>query len=210
MRTLEFFSFLIFLKCLQDVRAPFSIFCSHSSFSPLPPLLSLLPAFTTFYSLQSDQIVFDLFNHFYLLHSFILPLRLYSFSLMAGIKKRNIYTSKSSDRRLASGKKAELYLHSAAAAPAKVSQHLNPKHFRLFVGNLGADVSDSVISASFGKYPSLSYVKVPVDPKTRENKGFGFVAFASSQDYLKAFKEMNGKYVGLRPVQLKRAEGKPK
>lgn len=129
---------------------------------------------------------------------------------MASIKKRNIYTAKSSDRRLASGKKAELYLHSASSAPVVVSSKLNPKHFRLFVGNLGPDATDSVLSAAFGKYKSLSYVSVPSDQRTKENKGFGFVAFASAEDYLKAFKEMNGKYVGLRPVQLKRAEGKPK
>lgn len=129
---------------------------------------------------------------------------------MAIPKKRNIYTAKSSDRRLASGKKAELYLHSSSAAPVVVSDKLNPKHFRLFVGNLGADASDAILSAAFSKYTSLSYVKVPMDPRTKENKGFGFVAFALSDDYLKAFKEMNGKYVGLRPVQLKRAEGKAK
>lgn len=129
---------------------------------------------------------------------------------MAVPKKRNVYTAKSSDRRLASGKKAELYLHSAKATPVTVSDKLNPKHFRLFVGNLGPDTTESTLSGAFGKYPSISYVKVPMDPKTKENKGFGFVAFASADDYLKAFKEMNGKYVGLRPVQLKRAEGKPR
>lgn len=129
---------------------------------------------------------------------------------MAVPKKRNVYTTKSSDRRLASGKKAELYLHSATAAPVTVSNKLNPKHFRLFVGNLGPDTTESTLSGAFGKYSSISYVKVPTDPKTKENKGFGFIAFASADDYLKAFKEMNGKYVGLRPVQLKRAEGKPR
>lgn len=124
--------------------------------------------------------------------------------------KRNIYTAKSSDRRLASGKKAELYLLSASSATVNVSNKLNPKHFRLFVGNIGPDTTEAILSAAFAKYSSISYVKVPLDAKTKENKGFGFVAFASSDDYLKAFKEMNGKYVGLRPVQLKRAEGKPR
>ncbi|KAM9913957.1 hypothetical protein OXX69_001098 [Metschnikowia pulcherrima] len=62
----------------------------------------------------------------------------------------------------------------------------------------------------FAKYASVSHVRVPMDNKSQKNKGFGFVAFASAEDYLKTFKEMNGRYVGSRPVQLKRAEGKPK
>ncbi|ODQ81233.1 hypothetical protein BABINDRAFT_160613 [Babjeviella inositovora NRRL Y-12698] len=82
----------------------------------------------------------------------------------------------------------------------------DPKHFRLFVGNLGVDATDELLGRAFSAYPSLSKVKVPMDPKSQANKGYGFVAFADSSDYLKAFKEMNGKYVGQRPVQLKRAE----
>lgn len=129
---------------------------------------------------------------------------------MARPSRGNVYTTKSSDRRVASGKKAELYLRSASKTPVVVLSTLNPKHFRLFVGNLGPDATDALLSGAFSKYASLSYVSVPMNASTKENKGFGFVAFASADDYLKAFKEMNGKYVGLRPVQLKRAEGKLK
>lgn len=39
-----------------------------------------------------------------------------------------------------------------------------------------------------------------------KSKGFGFVAFADPEDYLKAWKEMNGKYIGSRPCRLKAAE----
>ncbi|KAL7663155.1 RRM domain-containing protein [[Candida] zeylanoides] len=82
----------------------------------------------------------------------------------------------------------------------------NPKHFRLFVGNLGPDANDALLTGAFGKYASLRKVKVPVDKRTGANKGYGFVAFESADDYFHAFKEMNGKYVGQHPVQLKRAE----
>ncbi|ODV89298.1 hypothetical protein CANCADRAFT_15279, partial [Tortispora caseinolytica NRRL Y-17796] len=81
----------------------------------------------------------------------------------------------------------------------------NAKHFRLFVGNLGPDVSDSVLEAAFAKYSSLAKVKVIMDHRTKTSKGYGFIAFEQAEDYLKAFKEMNGKYVGARPVTLKRA-----
>lgn len=132
--------------------------------------------------------------------------------------RKKKYNSKSSDRRLASGVRAEAFLHSTQQKPGSLNQGLkssgkdvwNPKHFRLFVGNLGEEATDEILTAAFAKYDSVSNARVPVDTKTQKNRGYGFVAFASADDYLKAFKEMNGKYVGLRPVQLKRAEGKTK
>lgn len=85
----------------------------------------------------------------------------------------------------------------------------NPNHFRLFVGNLGPDATDEMLIGAFEKYASMSKARVVKDHKG-ENKGYGFVAFEKAEDYLRAFKEMNGKYVGQRPVQLKRAQSKPK
>lgn len=116
--------------------------------------------------------------------------------------------SKSLDRRAAAGKRPDQYLHSRKKGHVTaLAQHegWNPKHFRLFVGNLGPDATDSILLAAFSKYPSLSKARVVQDRKG-ENKGYGFVAFGKAEDYLKAFKEMNGKYVGQRPVMLKRAE----
>ncbi|ODV62019.1 RNA-binding domain-containing protein, partial [Ascoidea rubescens DSM 1968] len=78
-------------------------------------------------------------------------------------------------------------------------------HFRMFVGNLGPDATEQMVQMAFGKFLSLAKVKVPVDRRTGQNKGYGFVSFASADDCLAAFKEMNGKYIGQHPVQLKRA-----
>lgn len=154
-----------------------------------------------------------------------------------GVKKP-INTTKSSDRRLAGGRRPDNYLHSAIlsrspgvevksfkSTNAAVSSEKtvkrqgggkswedssllewNPKHFRLFVGNLGEDANDELLATAFGRYPTMSKVKVPVDNRTKKNKGFGFVAFESAEDYFQAFKEMNGKYIGQHPVHLKRAE----
>ena len=130
------------------------------------------------------------------------------------------------DGKHISAKKAASYLHSAR----QQGQHLkssssssnnntgstkepswNPKHFRLFVGNLGPDATDDLLRGAFSKYKSLSNVHVPMhngNGKDRKPKGFGFVAFADADDYLQAFKDMNGKYIGQFPVQLKRAESK--
>ncbi|ANB13455.1 Nam8p [Sugiyamaella lignohabitans] len=81
----------------------------------------------------------------------------------------------------------------------------DPTHFRLFVGNLSPGVTDSNLIQGFKKYPTMSKCKVVMDHRTGKNKGYGFVAFKDADDYFRAFKEMNGKYIGLRPIQLRRA-----
>ena len=78
--------------------------------------------------------------------------------------------------------------------------------FRMFVGNLGTEVSDEIISSAFRKYKSFQKGKVVRDKRTLKSKGFGFVSFIEGADLLAALKEMNGKYIGNRPCQLKRAK----
>lgn len=80
----------------------------------------------------------------------------------------------------------------------------DPSHKRLFVGDLGNDVSDETLSAAFDKYPSFSKARV-VRKKDGKGKGYGFVAFADPEDFLKAWKEVDGKYIGSRPCRLKKA-----
>ena len=38
-----------------------------------------------------------------------------------------------------------------------------------------------------------------------KNRGFGFVSFKDPDDFIKAMKEMNGKYIGNRPVKLRKS-----
>lgn len=82
----------------------------------------------------------------------------------------------------------------------------NPKHFRLFVGNLSGEVNDDMLKAAFTPYKSVTKTRIVTDPKTGLCKGYGFVAFESSDDYFRAYKEVNGKYIGNHPCQLKRAQ----
>lgn len=127
------------------------------------------------------------------------------------------------DGKHVSAKKAASYLHSVRqqqyqskgsaaitsssnGATSTQEPSWNPKHFRLFVGNLGPDATDDLLRGAFGKYSSMSNVHVPIDKHTKKPKGYGFVAFSNADDYLQAFKDTNGKYIGQFPVQLKRAE----
>ncbi|KAF7301714.1 Rna-binding protein [Mycena indigotica] len=81
----------------------------------------------------------------------------------------------------------------------------NPSWFRLFVGDLSNDVSDDVLANAFNKYTSFTKARVIRDRLSQKAK-FGFVAFSDPEDFLKAWREMDGKYVGNRPVKLKKAD----
>jgi len=63
-----------------------------------------------------------------------------------------------------------------------------------------------VLANAFKKYASFVKARVIKDKKTLKSKGFGFVSLMSQDDFVKAMKEMQGKYVGNRPIRLKRSE----
>lgn len=77
--------------------------------------------------------------------------------------------------------------------------------FRIFVGDLGNEVSDDGLARAFGKYASLAKARVVRDKRTGKSKGFGFVSLLDSKDFLNAMREMNGKYIGNRPCKLRKS-----
>ncbi|KAF2747127.1 RNA-binding domain-containing protein [Sporormia fimetaria CBS 119925] len=81
----------------------------------------------------------------------------------------------------------------------------DPLHPRLFVGNLAGEVTDDSLYKAFAKYPSVSKARVIRDKKTTKSKSYGFVSFSNTDDYFRAAKEMEGKYIGSHPVRIKRA-----
>lgn len=81
----------------------------------------------------------------------------------------------------------------------------DPSHFRLFVGNLAGEVTDDSLLKAFSKYPSVKKARVVRDKRTTKSKGYGFVAFADGDEYFRAAREMQGKYIGSHPVLLKRS-----
>ena len=81
--------------------------------------------------------------------------------------------------------------------------------YRLFVGNLGREVTDADLRQAFqSKYPSFQKARVVRDQKSHKSKGYGFVSFKEGEDFLKAFREMQGKYIGSRPVKLQKSNWK--
>ncbi|GJR42472.1 RNA-binding protein 42 [Tanacetum coccineum] len=100
--------------------------------------------------------------------------------------------------------------------------------FRLFCGDLGNEVNDDVLSKAFSRFPSFNMARVVRDKRTGKTKGYGFVSFANPADLATALKEMNGKlltvpyfrsfttsllyvlgkYVGNRPIKLRKSKWK--
>ncbi|KAF6253951.1 hypothetical protein COO60DRAFT_1642741 [Scenedesmus sp. NREL 46B-D3] len=77
--------------------------------------------------------------------------------------------------------------------------------FRIFVGDLGNEVNDDALGKAFQRYPSFAKAKIIRDKRTNKSKGYGIVSLLDGNDFAKALKEMNGKYIGNRPCKLSRS-----
>ncbi|RTG89124.1 uncharacterized protein DC041_0003564 [Schistosoma bovis] len=104
--------------------------------------------------------------------------------------------------------KKKKYIRTAAGAtwedPTLVEW--DPNDFRLFCGDLGNEVTDDTLARAFNRYPSFQKAKVVRDKRTSKSRGYGFVSFSDPGDFTRAMREMNGKYVGNRPIKLKKSE----
>uniref|UniRef100_H2ZRU8 RNA-binding protein 42 n=1 Tax=Latimeria chalumnae TaxID=7897 RepID=H2ZRU8_LATCH len=83
--------------------------------------------------------------------------------------------------------------------------HIWADDFRIFCGDLGNEVNDDILARAFSRYPSFLKAKVIRDKRTGKTKGYGFVSFKDPNDYVRAMREMNGKYVGSRPIKLRKS-----
>lgn len=81
----------------------------------------------------------------------------------------------------------------------------DPNDYRIFCGNLGNDVTDEMLLEAFSKYSSITKTRVVRDKHTGKSKGYGFASFRHVQDFIAAMKEMDGKYIGSRPVKLSKS-----
>ncbi|CCF76125.1 RNA-binding protein 42 [Babesia microti strain RI] len=80
--------------------------------------------------------------------------------------------------------------------------------FRIFVGNLGNEVTDDMLANAFRKYKSFNKAKVIRVARTGKTRGYGFVSLSSPDDMLSALNEMNHAYVGNRPITVTRSKWK--
>ena len=63
--------------------------------------------------------------------------------------------------------------------------------------NLGFDLKEKHLTALFKKFGPIVEINVPLNPTTKQNRGFGFVEFEKREDAFSAITELHGtKYKG--------------
>lgn len=80
--------------------------------------------------------------------------------------------------------------------------------FRIFVGDLGKEVSTDLLAKAFQHYKSFAKAKVVKSKLENKGRGYGFVSFLDPMDCAKAIREMNGKYLGSRPMKIRKSTWK--
>ncbi|XP_075480386.1 polyadenylate-binding protein RBP47C'-like isoform X2 [Primulina tabacum] len=79
----------------------------------------------------------------------------------------------------------------------------NGSDLSIFVGDLAADVTDTLLHETFvSKFPSVKAAKVVIDANTGRSKGYGFVRFGDDNERSQAMIEMNGVYCSSRPMRI--------
>jgi cold-inducible RNA-binding protein len=76
---------------------------------------------------------------------------------------------------------------------------------RLYVGNLGYDISDTELEQLFAAHGTVRSAQVIADRDTGRSKGFGFVEMGSDQEAQAAIAALNGKEVAGRPLTVNEA-----
>ncbi|KAG9138585.1 hypothetical protein Leryth_012931 [Lithospermum erythrorhizon] len=79
----------------------------------------------------------------------------------------------------------------------------NGSDLSIFVGDLAADVTDTLLHETFStRYSSVKAAKVVIDANTNRSKGYGFVRFGDDSERTQAMNEMNGVYCSSRPMRI--------
>lgn len=81
-------------------------------------------------------------------------------------------------------------------------------HYHIFVGELGLEIDDKALYTAFAPFGSISDARIMMDPLLNRSRGFGFVAYRKKEDAERAIREMNGEWIGSRPVRCRWANQK--
>ena len=77
---------------------------------------------------------------------------------------------------------------------------------RLYIGNLGYDVSSSDLEAMLSPHGTVQSAEVIMDRDTGQSKGFGFVEMGSDSEAQAAISAMDGKDQGGRALKVNEAK----
>ncbi len=77
---------------------------------------------------------------------------------------------------------------------------------KIYVGNLGYNVSESTLSEKFAEFGTVNSAKVIIDRDTNRSKGFGFVEMSSSTEASRAISGLNGMELDGRQMNVSEAK----
>lgn len=80
---------------------------------------------------------------------------------------------------------------------------------KLYVGNLGYDVTDSELQQLFADHGTVDSATVINDRDTGRSKGFGFVEMSSDEEAEAAIAALDGKELGGRAIKVNEAKPRP-
>jgi RNA recognition motif-containing protein len=80
---------------------------------------------------------------------------------------------------------------------------------KLYVGNLGFDVSGSDLRELFASHGTVDSADVINDRATGQSKGFGFVEMSSDSEAKAAIEALDGKDYGGRALKVNEAKPRP-
>uniref|UniRef100_A0A3Q3FU50 RNA-binding protein 42 n=1 Tax=Labrus bergylta TaxID=56723 RepID=A0A3Q3FU50_9LABR len=128
-------------------------------------------------------------------------------SMSVFYRRQEPVESATEDKKKGKGEKVKKCIRTAAGTSWEDASLLEweTDDFRIFCGDLGNEVNDDILARAFSRYPSFLKAKVVRDKRTGKTKGYGFVSFKDPNDYVRAMREMNGKYVGSRPIKLRKS-----
>ncbi|GAB0147194.1 hypothetical protein EsHS_00007573, partial [Epichloe bromicola] len=87
-------------------------------------------------------------------------------------------------------------------AKSKRSNKVNPPSNTLFVGNLAFEMNDSDLNKLFREVRNVIDVRVAVDKRTGQPRGFAHAEFISTEDAIKAKEQLTGKELFGRELRL--------
>jgi RNA recognition motif-containing protein len=80
---------------------------------------------------------------------------------------------------------------------------------KLYVGNLGYDVTDNDLQQLFASHGTVESASVISDRSTGQSKGFGFVEMSSNAEADAAIAALDGKELGARAIKVNEAKPRP-
>jgi RNA recognition motif-containing protein len=77
---------------------------------------------------------------------------------------------------------------------------------KIYVGNLGYNISESILSDKFAEFGTVNSAKIIIDRDTNRSKGFAFVEMSSKTEATRAITGLNGMELDGRQMNVSEAK----